>query len=64
MAKKQKVEEPQEEKKSILKKSKLPTKKYPLIQQVKISGEIRKKGELVDLTKEGYEYFKSQKYVK
>lgn len=64
MEKKEKVEEPKEKKKPTLKKIKLPTKKYQLIQQIKISGKIRKKGEFVDLTEKGYEYFKSQKYVK
>ncbi len=47
----------------IVKKSKLPTKKYPLIKAVRIRGELRPIGYKVDLTEEGRDYFKSQFYI-
>jgi hypothetical protein len=40
------------------------TEKYTLITNVSIGGELKKKGEKVDLTKEGYKFFKQKKYVK
>jgi hypothetical protein len=39
-------------------KSKLPTKKYPLIKDVRIRGVLKKIGEKVDLTEKGREHFK------
>ena len=47
----------------IAKKSKLPTKKYPLIKAIKIRGKLRAIGEKVDLTEEGRKYFQSKFYI-
>jgi len=45
-------------------KSKLPTKKYILIKDVRIRKVLRKKGEKVDLTEEGRKHFKRNYYIK
>lgn len=44
-------------------KSKLPTKKYPLIKAVRIRGILKKKGDKVDLTENGRKYFKQKFYI-
>jgi len=43
---------------------KLKKEQYALIRNVVIGGDLKKAGEKVSLTKEGYKYFKQQKYVK
>ncbi len=73
MAKKQdnkiasKVELTNEQKKEspIVKKKKLPTKTYIIDKNgVKVGGKVLNIGDKIDLTKEGYKFFKQNKNVK
>lgn len=43
---------------------KLPKKKYVLVTDVSIQGEIAKKGDTIWLTEAGRTYFKSLNYIK
>jgi hypothetical protein len=42
---------------------KLVKKKFPLIKDVSINGNLQKKGTIVELTKQGEDYFKSKFYI-
>ena len=42
---------------------KLVKKKFPLIKDVSINGNLHKKGTFIELTKQGEEYFKSKFYI-
>lgn len=53
----------QEETKTASKKS-IPTKKYPLIKDTSIGGEIVKKGDSVSLTEKGRKQFKKEGKIK
>ncbi|MCB0463962.1 MAG: hypothetical protein KDC81_14780 [Flavobacteriaceae bacterium] len=44
-------------------KKKLPTKDYTLKVKVKVSGVLKKKGEKISLTEQGYRFFRSKNYV-
>jgi len=45
------------------KKSKIPTKSYVVKNRVKVSGEWKEKGQKINLTEEGYRFFRSKKIV-
>lgn len=47
-----------------VKKKKIPTKEYTVLQPWMVSGKLLKKGDKISLTEEGYKFYKKQLKVK
>jgi hypothetical protein len=50
-------------KKVIVVKKQPPTNTYTLKNRVKVGGEWKQKGDTIKLTKEGFAFFRSKKYI-
>lgn len=50
-------------KKATPRKKKLPTTKHVLIKDVTIGDTLKKEGQTVELTKQGVDFFRDEKYI-
>lgn len=64
MASKNKKEEKEVKEYKAPVKPRIPTKRYVLVKDVSIGGEVFKKGSSIALTEKGKQYFKQQNFIK